>query len=92
MVIVFHYFRRTNQRPPAERGPGPFEGPASYPQLCWWSLIMAIKNIVQNLGLEIINVFRTNTAVFMDMPFSILSDNHQIKSYIRHFSRSERDG
>jgi hypothetical protein len=53
---------------------------------------MAIKNIVQNLGLEIINVFRINTAVFMDMPFSILSDNHQIKSYIRHFSRSERDG
>jgi len=29
----------TNQRPPAERGPGPFEGPSSYPQLCWWSLI-----------------------------------------------------
>jgi hypothetical protein len=29
----------TNQRSPAERGPGPFEGPASYPQLCWWSLI-----------------------------------------------------
>jgi hypothetical protein len=29
----------TNQRPPAERGPSPFEGPASYPQLCWWSLI-----------------------------------------------------
>ena len=31
----------TNQRPPAEPGPGPFEGPASYPQLCWWSLIKA---------------------------------------------------
>jgi hypothetical protein len=31
----------TNQRPPAERDPGPFEGPASYPQLCWWSLICA---------------------------------------------------
>jgi hypothetical protein len=29
----------SNQRPPAERGPGPFKGPASYPQLCWWSLI-----------------------------------------------------
>jgi hypothetical protein len=29
----------TYQRPPAERGPGPFEGPSSYPQLCWWSLI-----------------------------------------------------
>jgi hypothetical protein len=29
----------TNQRPPAERGPSPFEGPSSYPQLCWWSLI-----------------------------------------------------
>jgi hypothetical protein len=29
----------THQRPPAERGPGPFEGPASSPQLCWWSLI-----------------------------------------------------
>jgi hypothetical protein len=29
----------TNQRPPAEHGPGPFEGPSSYPQLCWWSLI-----------------------------------------------------
>jgi hypothetical protein len=35
-----------NQRPPAERGPGPFEGPASYPQLCWWSLIAPIT--VQN--------------------------------------------
>jgi len=20
-------------------GPGPFQGPSSYPQLCWWSLI-----------------------------------------------------
>jgi tetratricopeptide (TPR) repeat protein len=28
-----------NQRPPAERGPGPLDGPSSYPQLCWWSLI-----------------------------------------------------
>jgi hypothetical protein len=33
-----------NQRPPAERSPGPFEGPTSYPQLCWWSLI--IKQLV----------------------------------------------
>jgi hypothetical protein len=33
----------TNQRPPAERGPGPFEGPASYPQLCWWSLIVKCR-------------------------------------------------
>jgi hypothetical protein len=29
----------TNQRPPAERDPGPFEGPTPSPQLCWWSLI-----------------------------------------------------
>jgi hypothetical protein len=28
-----------NQRPSAEHGPGPFQGPSSYPQLCWWSLI-----------------------------------------------------
>ena len=28
-----------NQRPPAERGPGPFQGPSSSPQLCRWSLI-----------------------------------------------------
>jgi hypothetical protein len=31
----------SNQRPPAERGSGPFEGPSSYPQLCWWSLILS---------------------------------------------------
>ena len=31
----------TNQRPPAERGPGPFYAPSPYPQLCWWSLIFA---------------------------------------------------
>jgi hypothetical protein len=29
----------TNQRPQAERSPGPFERPTSYPQLCLWSLI-----------------------------------------------------
>ena len=29
----------TNQRPPAERGPGPFKGPSLYSQLCWGSLI-----------------------------------------------------
>jgi hypothetical protein len=28
-----------NQRPPAERDPGPFEEPSSYLQLCWWSLM-----------------------------------------------------
>ena len=33
------YKNGTNQRPPAERVPGPFEGPSSFPQLCWWSLI-----------------------------------------------------
>ena len=22
-------------------GPGPFQGPSSYPQLCWWSLIFS---------------------------------------------------
>ena len=31
-----------NQRPPAEHGPGPFKGPSSYPQLCWWSLICGL--------------------------------------------------
>ena len=25
-----------NQRPSAERGPSPFQGPSSYPQLCRW--------------------------------------------------------
>jgi len=34
-------YKYTNQRPPAERGPGPFEGPSSYPKLCWWSLMCA---------------------------------------------------
>jgi hypothetical protein len=29
-----------NQRPPAERGPGPFAGPSSYRLLCYWSLIL----------------------------------------------------
>jgi len=29
----------TNQRLPAEQGPGPFEGPFSFALLCWWSLI-----------------------------------------------------
>ena len=33
----------TNQRPPAERGPGPFEVSSSYPQLCWWSLIWPLN-------------------------------------------------
>jgi hypothetical protein len=23
-------------------GPGPFQGPSSYPQLCWWSLIFKV--------------------------------------------------
>ena len=36
----------TNQRSPAERGPGPFEGPSSYLQLCWWSLISFDRNIL----------------------------------------------
>jgi hypothetical protein len=34
-----------NQRPPAERDPGPFEGLVSYPQLCWWSLILQSTNL-----------------------------------------------
>ena len=38
----------TNQRPPAERGPGPFEGPSSYPQLCWWSLIYVLTKSIQS--------------------------------------------
>jgi hypothetical protein len=29
----------TNQRPPAERGPGPPRGAILIPLLCWWSLI-----------------------------------------------------
>ena len=32
-----------DQRSPAERGPGPFQGPSSYPQLCWWSLIYLLQ-------------------------------------------------
>ena len=32
-----------NQRPSAKGGPSPFEGPTSYPQLCWWSLIGSQK-------------------------------------------------
>jgi hypothetical protein len=34
----------TNQRPPAE--PGPFQGPSSYPQLCWWSLIIGHVSVI----------------------------------------------
>jgi DNA ligase-1 len=33
------YYIFTNQRPPAERGSGPFEESTSYLHLCWWSLI-----------------------------------------------------
>jgi hypothetical protein len=36
----------TNQRPPAERVPGPFQGSSSYPQLCWWSMIYEVDNTV----------------------------------------------
>jgi hypothetical protein len=39
-----------NQRPPAVRGPGPFEGPASYPQLCWWSLVLGILVILDQFS------------------------------------------
>ena len=35
-TIACHF---TNQRSAAECGPGHFQGPSSYPQLCWWSLI-----------------------------------------------------
>jgi hypothetical protein len=31
-VRPFFTVRISNQRPPAERGPGPFEGPSPYPQ------------------------------------------------------------
>jgi hypothetical protein len=34
-----------NQRTPAERGP--FEGSSSYPQLCWWSLIVATAGLAR---------------------------------------------
>jgi len=41
----------TNQRPAAERAPGPFEGPSSYTQLCWWSLILRpINKLLGNSG------------------------------------------
>jgi len=43
---------------------------------------MAIKNIIQSLDIKIINIFRIYIAVFMVMPFNILSDNHQMKLYI----------
>ena len=33
MVLKIRFLKPTNQRPPAERGPGPFEGPSPYPQL-----------------------------------------------------------
>jgi len=39
----------TNQRPAAERGPGLFEGPSSYPQLCWWSLILCLLKLRLNI-------------------------------------------
>jgi hypothetical protein len=39
MVLDNTFSILTNQRPPAEPIPSPFEGPASYPQLYWWSLI-----------------------------------------------------
>ena len=32
----------TTQRSPGEQGPSPFEGPSSYPQLCWWLLIWRV--------------------------------------------------
>jgi hypothetical protein len=34
-----------NQRPVADHGPGPFEGPNSYPYLCWWSLILRLSDL-----------------------------------------------
>jgi hypothetical protein len=39
-----------NQRPPAERGP--FQGPSSYPQLCWWSLIYPKEVVIEEQGLR----------------------------------------
>jgi hypothetical protein len=44
-----------DQRPVADHGPGPFEGPTSYPQLCWWSLIcMAVVAEKKTYNLMII--------------------------------------
>jgi hypothetical protein len=39
----YHKFSLTNQRSPAEQGPGPFEEPSSYPRFFWWSLIFSIR-------------------------------------------------
>jgi hypothetical protein len=39
-----------NQRPPAERGL--FQGPSSYLQLCWWSLIYPKEVVIEEQGLR----------------------------------------
>jgi hypothetical protein len=46
-----------NQRSPAEHGSGPFEGPSSYPQLCWWSLIPILNVRGRIEGMKIRNAF-----------------------------------
>ena len=39
----------TNQRSPAEQGPGPIEGLSSSPQLCWWSLIWQSSRLITGI-------------------------------------------
>jgi hypothetical protein len=41
-----------NQRPPAVRGPDPFQEAASYSLLCWWSLIYRYDDYEPHRHLE----------------------------------------
>ena len=40
-------------------GPGPFQGPSSYPQLCWWSLIGTANDVTETCH-EIIQIYLLN--------------------------------
>ena len=44
-----------NQRPSAEGGPGPFEGPSSYPQLEWSLMLIYETQAVISLSLTFYN-------------------------------------
>jgi len=56
-----------NQRPPAE--PGPFEGPSSYHQLCWWSLIDRIDLVLRifQLSCKCLNKVRMTFTIFLNL-------------------------
>jgi hypothetical protein len=70
-----------NQRPPAEPSPGPFEGPTSYPQLCWWSLIMGISE--RGRLLIVIHTFREKSE--NDVTIRIISSRKATKQETKNY-------